>query len=249
MGGARDPASERPMSRSSADVGPVGSSRRRALVLSGGDSGRYSDPWHPFAKTSQALSDLLRADGYAVEVREDVDEAVRDLQGVQLIVANLGDSWRNGSSAAHRDIDPEALRSALERGVGLLAMHSSVGSLREYPEWAAAIGAVWLPGISTHPPIGETVVSVLDDGSTFTVVDERYTRLQFIGESDVHATHTFEGLPTPTAWTRQHRNSRVAVDVLGHDSRSYLSQGHQQLIRGLVRWAVGDSDRPVADRF
>ena len=39
---------------------------------------------------------------------------------------------------------------------------------------------------------------------------------------------------TPTTFGR----ARVAVDVLGHDERSYGSPGHRALLRDLARWAA-----------
>lgn len=53
---------------------------KRALILSG--AGRYGDPWHPFAATSARLADILRAEGFEVEVSSDVDARMAALGGV-----------------------------------------------------------------------------------------------------------------------------------------------------------------------
>ena len=55
----------------------------RSLVLSGG--GRYADPWHPFAKTSARLADVLWSLGHRVEVADFVADRVADLSGFDLI--------------------------------------------------------------------------------------------------------------------------------------------------------------------
>ena len=101
----------------------------------------------------------------------------------------------------------------------------------------ALIGGSW------HPEHSVTTVhrQALGDGPepTFDVEDERYLSLQFVGTREVVATREGTHGPEPTAWLRHHRNARVAVDVLGHDERSYRSPGHRDLIRDLARWAAG----------
>ena len=49
----------------------------RALLLSG--AGRYADPWHPFARTSAAVAQVVTEAGFAVEIEEDVDAALAGL--------------------------------------------------------------------------------------------------------------------------------------------------------------------------
>ncbi|MDY0908839.1 ThuA domain-containing protein [Microbacterium sp. CFBP9034] len=214
----------------------------RALIASGSD--RYADPWHPFARTSALVADVLEESAFDVAIEHDVDLAMGSLAGVDLLVVNAGDPWR-----AHDQEDPPPAASidgfahALERGIGVLALHCAVSSLRDYPEWAPAIGAMWVPGLSFHPEHGPTQVTGihLPDGTRiedFTVSDERYCRLQRIGRSTVVAEHAGTAVAEPTAWVRTVGASRVAVDVLGHDERSYESAGHRLLIRQLARWAV-----------
>lgn len=217
----------------------------RALVLSG--SGRYGDPWHPFAETSGALVELLTEEGLVVEQSTDVDGSLQRLHGVDLLAVNTSDPWRNGETG--RGAPTQALSgldAALERGIAVLVLHTGVTSLRDYPSWAAAVGAVWLPEISGHPPLTDFTVrlradslptgSLLGDQSDFTVTDEQYSFLQRIGPSTVLAEHTHAGEQHPLVWVRRHRSSRIAVDLLGHDLRSYASPEHRQLISSLVNW-------------
>ena len=48
--------------------------RLQAVIASG--SGRYRDPWHPFARTSALLSGLLAAGGFTVTIEDDLDQAM-----------------------------------------------------------------------------------------------------------------------------------------------------------------------------
>ena len=54
----------------------------RVVIASG--SGRYGDPWHPFARTSSLLAEVLAAAGFVVDIDHDVDHALAHLEGVPL---------------------------------------------------------------------------------------------------------------------------------------------------------------------
>ncbi|GAA3634728.1 hypothetical protein GCM10022200_17460 [Microbacterium awajiense] len=213
----------------------------RALIASG--TGRYADPWHPFAQTSPLLAEILHGEGFSVVIDDDVDTAMRRLDGIDLLVVNAGDPWRGDDRTTGAPADSIAgLDAALDGGMGVLAIHAAVASLRDYPAWAPAIGGMWIPSGSFHPPAGPATVSAgaLPDGtalSGFEVVDERYCRLQQLGERHVVAEHSGPAGAEPTAWVRTAGSSRVAVDVLGHDEASYESVGHVRLIAALARWA------------
>lgn len=218
----------------------------RALIASG--TGRYADPWHPFPRTSALISEILEQSGFQVEIDDDVDHALQRLRGIHLLVVNAGDPWRGDEKCAPAPVSAgKDLSDALRAGMGVLAVHCAVSSLRDYPDWFSAIGATWLPGLSWHPPASSTIVrgGALPGGEAvadFEVFDERYCRLQRIGRSTIVATHDGEADREPTAWVREHGASRVAVDLLGHDERSYESAGHRELLASLAGWAVGGLD-------
>lgn len=215
----------------------------RALIASG--TGRYADPWHPFPTTSPLLAEILSECGFDTTIGEDIDGALADLDDVDLLVVNAGDPWRSGEEDLPQGASgPGELARAVENGLGILALHCAVATLRDYPVWAAAIGGMWVPSCSWHPPLGTARITghSLPGGETiadFDVEDERYTKLQMIGTSHVVATHEGPAGPEPTAWVRTFGQSRIAVDTLGHDERSYRSPGHRALVKQLASWAVG----------
>ena len=220
-----------------------------ALIVTG--TGRYADPWHPLAETSAAIADILTADGWRVAVNADVDGALADLapsraaaeHDIDLLVVNAADPWRNGETGFGVPEDSiVGLDAALGRGVGVLAMHTAVASLRDYPTWAAAIGAIWLPEVSMHPLLDAACVEIVEHPLTsgmqnFSLLDERYCWLQAVGSRTVLAQHTLDGVQHPLAWVRANGDSRIACDVLGHDTRSYESEEHRELVRRLAQWA------------
>lgn len=225
----------------------------RAVIATG--EGRYADPWHPYPATSERLARILTDVGFSVAV-SDVDGAMTRLDDAALLVVNAGDPWRDPEeeppgAVPARSVD--GLRRALERGIGVIGMHAAVASLRDYPDWAPAIGRMWVPGLSWHPPHGIARVRSAPGGGEaaatpfavdaptvddFEVEDERYIRLQQIGDSRVIGCFSHDGADHPAVWMREYRGSRVAGDVLGHDERSYDSAGHRELIGRLALWAA-----------
>ncbi|MGI6878476.1 ThuA domain-containing protein [Microbacterium sp. gxy059] len=215
----------------------------RAVVATG--AGRYGDPWHPFARTSQEIARILAGDGWRVEAREP-DEALAALDGADLLVVNAGDPWRNGETGRGA---PEASRAgladALARGIGVLAVHNAVSSLRDYPEWIPAIGGEWIVDRSGHPPIGPAVFDVvrpeheivagLDRIEAF---DERYARLAVADEAEVLAVSEVDGERQPALWALERAGGRSVVSTLGHDERSFSSPAHREVLRRAARWTV-----------
>ncbi|KRC62330.1 hypothetical protein ASE14_00295 [Agromyces sp. Root81] len=229
-----------------------------AIIISG--TGRYGDPWHPFAETSAALAALVREAGFTVHVADDPDAALAALDDdVRLIVVNAGDpdgphaADAGGADVATADTGGEAqasviaaaaagLDAAIERGVGILAVHAAASSLRAYPAFERALGARWVREVSWHPPIGDAHVLVVGDHlvaeglADFTVFDERYTGFRFLDVIEPIAEHEEGGARHPLVWAREFGCSRLVYDALGHDARSYESAGHRVLLARALAW-------------
>lgn len=218
----------------------------RAVIASG--AGRYADPWHPYPQTSAAIADLLRADGWDVDVIDDPDIALTQLADADLLVVNAGDPWRN-PDAAPVEVPAAAagLAAALDRGMGVIATHSAVSSLRDYPDWISTIGGEWRNGLSWHPEIGEAAVRAVAPGNAivpgdFTAFDERYTDLAVDPAVHVLAVHHLDGTAHPLVWTNETNPGRMpvraVVSALGHDTRAYESPELRAVLARAARWAA-----------
>lgn len=217
----------------------------RAVIATG--TGRYADPWHPFPATSARIAAALRDDGWDVVVDEDVDHALAHLDGVDLLVVNAGDPWRDGDTELEHRADPDAdagLRSAVDRGIGIIAVHAALSTLRDHPAWREAIGGEWEPGRSWHPPIADAHVRVVDAEHAvtagvpgFDVFDERYSDLAVDDGARVLAEHDVDGTAHPAVWVRE-QPTRAVVSSLGHDERAYDAPEHIALLRRAARWAA-----------
>jgi type 1 glutamine amidotransferase len=211
----------------------------RSLILSGG--GEYRDPWHPFAATSRRIAGLLEALGHEVEISESVAGSVADLRGWDLVAVNAAAGPQADAGAARA-----GLLAALERGVGVLAIHVGATTLLRLPEWESVTGAAWVSGQSTHPPTGPCRIVTYPGRhpigapvASFDITDERYTYLRTAPDIVPLAAHEHDGGFHPLLWARVLGRSRVVTDALGHDERSYDSDAHCQLISRAARWLTG----------
>jgi type 1 glutamine amidotransferase len=213
-----------------------------AVILSG--SGRFADPWHPFAETSECIAEILREAGFTVTVDERVDERMTDLSGIDLLVVNVG---------APDEVDPAldgparaGLLAYLEQGGPILSMHVSSTSFPGIPEWEAIEGGIWVRGETMHPdldsariqvfPERHAIVSRLHD---FAVDDERYSYLRTAPDVAPLASHVHDGIEHPLLWARRYGTSRVVYDALGHDRRSFDSPEHREIVSRAALWLVG----------
>ncbi|WP_246150197.1 ThuA domain-containing protein [Agromyces intestinalis] len=223
----------------------------RAMILSGG--GRYADPWHRFDETSARLASLVERAGYEIEVRTDVDAALAGLpDDLDLLVVNAGDPDRpvddseavGSADAVDGDVrvDPAPLAVAVERGIGILAVHAAAASLRDYPAFDLALGGRWVDGRSWHPELGLAHVHLVGDHPVraglldFDVVDERYSGLRLHDVIEPIAEHEEQGIRHPLVWAREFGESRLVYDALGHDVRSYDSGPHRELLAQAIGW-------------
>jgi type 1 glutamine amidotransferase len=217
----------------------------RATIATG--TGRYADPWHPFPETSARIAAALRDDGWDVTIDDDVDHALAHLDGVDLLVVNAGDPWRHGDVELEHFADPAAdagLMAAIARGIGIVAVHAALSTLRDHPAWREAIGGEWEPGRSWHPPIADAHVRVVDTDHPVTdgmpgidVFDERYSDLAVDDGTRVLAEHDVDGTAHAAVWVRE-QPTRAVVSSLGHDARAYDSPEHVALIQRAARWAA-----------
>lgn len=221
----------------------------RAVILSG--SGRYADPWHPFAETSAALAGIVAGAGYYVEARDDVLAGLAALEGVDLLVVNSANPDSPSPEGAVDTGEPDPARvaaatagfdAALARGIGILAVHTAVGTLPEVPSFGRALGARWIEGASWHPPIGDARVHLVgnhpisDELTDFTIFDERYSGLRLTETIEPIAEHEEDGIRHPLIWAREIGRSRLVYDGLGHDARSYDSVEHRELLTRALEW-------------
>lgn len=204
-------------------------------IVSG--AGHYADPYHDFAATSARIADVARQSDHDVMI-DDVEAGMRDLSGVDLLIANFGVST-GGDGADARAVEAIAgLRRHLDRGASLLVVHASATALPAAEEWEHILGGRWVAGTSMHPKIGAAHVRVRTDAhpivdglEDFEVYDERYSYLRVADHVTPLIDHEHDGIVHALAWIHQHGNAKVGYDALGHGVESYDSHERCELLR------------------
>lgn len=222
------------------------------LIVSGG--GDFTDPWHPFEATSELLRELLADEGHTVTVTTDViaslvgiGETAHQLHDAEgnpalpdLVVINAGNAEQPtpGDAAAIA-----GLERYLATGRPLLVMHVATTAFPEVEAWEDIVGGRWVRGTTMHPDWDNGTVHVATDAHPvvagihdFDVWDERYSYLRVAPGVVPLATQEHDGLEHPILWAKQHGGARVVYDALGHESRSYESEPHRQIIRNAAAW-------------
>jgi len=86
-------------------------------------------------------------------------------------------------------------------------------------------------------PGRHAIVSALEN---FELEDERYSLLRVGLKTIPLATHELEGERHPLLWAHERGGARVVVDLLGHDTRSYDSPQHREIIDRSAHWLLGE---------
>jgi type 1 glutamine amidotransferase len=214
------------------------------LVISG--AGDYSDPWHRFGDTSLRLADIIAGLGHDVTVTEAIKEALADPGEPDLIIVNIGKP-REARPQSRIDAAEQGLHRHLKRGGALLGVH--VSAMTFMSRWWEMLGGHWVPNRTMHPEqdlftvVVQTGAHPIVHGLTdFTVFDERYRYLHTNPDITVVCEHFTEGRWHPIVWARESGLARVVYDGLGHDTRSYESAGHVELMRRTVGWLLRDGE-------
>jgi len=219
------------------------------LIISG--AGDYSDPWHRFGDTSLRLAEIIAETGHRATISDAVEQTLADPGEPDLIVVNIGNP-RETRPKSRIDAAEQGLDRHLERGGALLGMHVSATSMTTMSRWSQMLGGHWVPGCTMHPKqnlftvvVHSSAHPIVHGVANFTVFDERYCYLHTNPDITVMCEQLTDGRLHPIGWARESGLARVVYDGLGHDTRSYESAGHVELLRRTVGWLLRDgADTP-----
>lgn len=219
------------------------------LLLTGGP--------HPFEETTPLLVAILEEVGCEVTVVDDPDEAAGRLGdgGVELLVLNTL-RWRmldpryDATRAEHAyAIAPNTARvidTWVRAGGRLLACHGAPICFDDWSGWGELLGARWVWGQSSHPPIGDVEVRVaapahpLVTGLTdWVITDECYGFLEHTAPIEPLLTGRHTALDHPLLWEHRPGDGHVVVSLLGHGPESFRHPLHAELLRRSARHLLG----------
>ena len=130
-----------------------------------------------------------------------------------------------------------------------MVTHLSSASFKEWPEFKALCGRVWVMGTSGHGPRGVFKAVVVDKASPITAGisdfqqdDELYAKLQ--GDAPIRvllqAESDWSKKTEPLAFTLDYGKGRVFHHTFGHDAKALSTPEVQKLIVQGTAWAAGD---------
>lgn len=225
------------------------------IILTGG-------MYHPFMESAHTLANILSEVGIDSEVMDDLDAGFKQLSdGAFDLLTVYCLRWTMPQEKFFNDRAqwayhlPESSREAvtghLQKGKGILVLHTAAISFDDWPGWREAVGAGWTWGHSFHPPIGRVHVQptalrhpIVGDTAAFSMVDEAYTHMDLLPGLqpllEVRADSQTEY--SPCLWAREYGGGRLVYDALGHDSSSFLQPAHKGIVQRSALWATSQLD-------
>lgn len=213
-------------------------SGKRVLILLGG-------MYHDFSGFSAWANLVFTAAGCQVEATYDLERLARLGTETDLLISYTSLSLHPAgqeSDTPERLTDEQIakLRGWVERGGGLLAVHSATVAGKSGPAFGELMGGVFVE----HPPQFAFSVYPLSQAhpitagiEAFTVHDEFYMQ-RMVGPVQVHMVALDRGMAHPMAWSRVEGQGRVAAVAMGHSALVWDLPQYKQLILQAAEWAV-----------
>jgi type 1 glutamine amidotransferase len=216
---------------------------KRALIVQGGWDG------HEPKQISQVFANILREEGFEVEVSSTLDSFKDEekLNGLNLIVP----IWTMGEITKEQ-LSP--VLKAVEAGVGLAGCHGGMcDAFRNSVEWQFMTGSQWVAhpgndGVEYEVNIVKSSSSSIIEGmSDFKVKSEQYY-IHVDPAINVLATTTFpisEGphcsngkVTVPVVYTKTWGKGKVFYNSLGHHADIFDIPEAKELMRRGFLWAA-----------
>jgi type 1 glutamine amidotransferase len=217
--------------------------KTKVLLITGDD---VTGP-HDWLSCAAATREILLASG-----RFDVD-----VVGSPEVLANPANlkttdviyfMMYNAKTPTLSDAGKENLLSFVKGGKGFVVTHLSSASFKEWTEFKALCGRVWVMGTSGHGPRSVFKSVVVDKASPITKGvsdfdqdDELYAKLQ--GDAPIHvlvqADSDWSKRTEPLAFTLNYGQGRVFHHTFGHDPKALHTAEVTRLIVQGTAWAAG----------
>jgi type 1 glutamine amidotransferase len=206
---------------------------KRALIVQGGWEG------HQPREVSVILANLLRNEGFEVEVSDTLDAFCdgEKLKQLDLIIP----LWTMGTI---RKDQLEPLLEAVKSGVGIGGLHGGMAdAFRNETEYQYMVGGQWVAHPGNDGVTYEVEIVDREDSlfkglpKKFTVVSEKYY-MHIDPVIEVHAITRFDKVEMPVAWTKYYGAGRVFYCSLGHQANIVEMPETLEMMRRGLLWAA-----------
>ena len=144
----------------------------------------------------------------------------------------------------------------LRQGVGLVALHHSIGAFQQWPEYRNIIGGKFYlnemqedglvrhkSGYQHHAVLGVHVENskhpIARGMCDFVIRDEVYSKQIFEQDNHILLTTDHHASDRPVCWVRKYDNARVCYIQLGHGRHAHASPDYRYLVARAIRWSAG----------
>lgn len=217
--------------------------KAKILIVTGDDVAS-----HDWLTCSVATREVLKESGrFDVEVVGGAEALANDanLKDVAAVYLML----YNAKTPTLSEKGRENLLNFVKGGKGLVVTHLSSASFKDWPEFKALCGRIWVMGTSGHGPRGVFKAVIVDKGSPitkgvadFTQDDELYAKLQ--GDAPIHvlvqADSDWSKKTEPLAFTLDYGKGRVFHHTFGHDAKAINTPEVKKLVVQGTAWAAGN---------
>jgi len=229
----------------------------RVLVITGGHD--YEVP--QFNAMFAAIPDMAVEHATLPDAAARLNPELTD----KIDVVVMYDMWVNSFPPEQQ----QALVALLEKGIGFVALHHTLGAHQGWPEYAKIIGGKYWTG--PHPVDGKEVpaseyyhdmdidVKIADAThpitrglKDFRIHDETYRNYDIDPSARVLLTTDHPKSDPELCWIKQYGNSRVVYLELGHDHQAYEHPSFRTLVARSIRWTAGrvaDPETPAKELF
>jgi len=217
--------------------------KTKVLLITGDDV----SPAHDWLSCAAATREVLKDSGrFDVDVIGGAEVLANEanLKNVDVIYLML----YNAKTPTLSDKGKENLLNFVKGGKGFVVTHLSSASFKDWPEFKALCGRIWIMGTSGHGPRSVFKAVVVDKASPITKGvsdfeqdDELYAKLQ--GEAPirvlVQADSDWSKKTEPLAFTLDYGKGRVFHHTFGHDAKAIGTPEVKKLIVQGTAWATG----------
>jgi len=200
------------------------------------------DYWHSARVPQEGLS-ALQDKGFTFDSIEDArDWSAERMAAYRLVILtksnNISSSDQSGWMT---DEAQSAFVDHVNKGNGLLAIHSGTAEYHEMPALRNLLGGVFAHhpeqcAITIKPQASHPLTTGI---SPFTVKDEHYFMSMYDPHVDVFMTTHSEHGEQPAGWRRTEGAGRVAVLTPGHNLEVWLHPSYQALLLNIMQWCGG----------
>jgi len=143
----------------------------------------------------------------------------------------------------------------LENGVGVVALHHSIGAFQNWPEYAKIVGGKYLlsemeidgvkyapstykEGLEFKVQISAPDHPIMRGVKDFAIEDETYKGQWIDPKATVLMTTDAPTSDKALGWAKTYAKSRVCLLVIGHGPAIFTNENYQRMVYQAIRWSA-----------